>query len=136
MRKFTCGRLVEHFGMGGTPMKPQREAAVSSDSLPAGALRPDGGTGNCTGCTAHIHIAYYKSKHITEMDLIMKHHSSARLRAAQNGMPDTGTLQITALSEQNVPIENAVVDVPILESRTASSKKSEPEAPDRRSSWS
>ena len=26
-------------------------------------------------------------------------------------MPDTGTLQITALSEQNVPIENAVVDV-------------------------
>lgn len=30
MRKFTCCRLVYHFGMGGTPMKPQREAAQAA----------------------------------------------------------------------------------------------------------
>ena len=109
--RLACNGLPQVFWYGRDAHEAAEGSCVSSGSLPAGALRPDGGTGNCTGCTAHIHIAYYKSKHITEMDLIMKHHSSARLRAAQNGMPDTGTLQITALSEQNVPIENAVVDV-------------------------
>ncbi len=33
------------------------------------------------------------------------------VRAAQNEMIDTGTLQITALSEQNVPITNATIDI-------------------------
>lgn len=34
-----------------------------------------------------------------------------RLRASQTDMIDTGSLQITALSEQNVPLENAAVDI-------------------------
>lgn len=34
-----------------------------------------------------------------------------RLRASQTDMIDTGSLQITALSEQNVPLENAAIDI-------------------------
>jgi hypothetical protein len=42
----------------------------------------------------------------------MTHHSPIPpVRAAQTDLPDTGTLQITALSEQNVPIDNATIDI-------------------------
>lgn len=34
-----------------------------------------------------------------------------RMRAAQTDMIDTGSLQITALSEQNIPVENATIDI-------------------------
>lgn len=34
-----------------------------------------------------------------------------RIRAAQTDLVDTGSLQITALSEQNVPVENATIDI-------------------------
>lgn len=42
----------------------------------------------------------------------MNHRSdSFMIRTAQTEMVDTGSLQITALSEQNLPIENATVDI-------------------------
>lgn len=42
----------------------------------------------------------------------MNHRSdSFMIRTAQTEMVDTGNLQITALSEQNLPIENATVDI-------------------------
>ena len=37
--------------------------------------------------------------------------SYTRLNAAQTDMIDTGSLRITALSEQNIPVENAAVDI-------------------------
>ena len=37
--------------------------------------------------------------------------AQAKIRAAQNNMVDTGTLQITAVSQQNIPIENASVQI-------------------------
>lgn len=37
--------------------------------------------------------------------------SYTRINAAQTDLIDTGNLRVTALSEQNVPIENAAVDI-------------------------
>lgn len=41
----------------------------------------------------------------------MPRSSSCSLRAMQNDMIDTGSLQVTAITEQNLPIDNATVDI-------------------------
>ncbi len=40
-----------------------------------------------------------------------REHQNAYLRAAQTDMPDQGSLQITAVSEQNIPIDSAVISI-------------------------
>lgn len=37
--------------------------------------------------------------------------ASRRIRAAQTDLADTGTLQITTVTEQNLPLENATIDI-------------------------
>ena len=37
--------------------------------------------------------------------------NQTKIRAAQTDMVDTGTLQVTAVSQQNIPIENASVQI-------------------------
>lgn len=63
----------------------------------------------------------------------MQNPANPRIQAAQTDMVDMGSLQITALSEQNIPVENAVIDISytgdptgiIEEVRTDSSGKTE-----------